>query len=399
MKRAMVTIAAVSSVALLLAGCSGSAAQSGVASGGAGADPIDVLVLFGETGGNAAYADVFYAGIDSAVETVNAAGGVNGRPIEVTYVDNGSDGATTVSLLTEALNSDTAPDVVFPGSTSNEALAALPLLSSKDVLSISTATSPKVNDPAQYPYHFGVSAPQADGLSVLADEFKAKGYKKLAVLTSADAFGDSVLTGIEQVADEAGVEIVTTERPAADALDYTVELQRIRSSGADAMFFDLVTPASSGLVLTARDTVGATDIPVYGGTAASASPIAQLVDASAVAGCSLPVYTFAVEGLGGDYLAPFYTAFKEVSDGSLYFGGEGWDFIQVIVSAFGTAKSDSGSDLAEALESKGVGAEKLALFPKGTTYSATNHFSSVTEGSLSLIPCGSLLKDGFWVQQ
>lgn len=403
MNRSLNGFATLGVAALLLAGCAGGPSDAPVAgdsSGGAAlsGDPIEVLVLFGETGGNAAYAGVFYAGIDSAVETVNAAGGVAGRPINVSYVDNGSDPATTVSLLTEALNSASPPDVVFPGSTSNEALAALPLTTSKEVLSISTAASPRVNAPAEYPYHFGLSAPQQDGLSVLVDEFSSQGYESIAVLTSSDAFGDSLLTGITAVADEAGVEVTTVERPAGDALDYTVEMQRLVAGKPDAIFFDLITPASSALVLSARDIVGASDIPIYGGTAAAATPIANLVDASAVQNCSLPVYTFTVKGEGGDYLAPFFTAFESESDGSLYFGGEGWDFIQVIATAFAGAASDSAAGLTAELEGKGVGPEQLALFPAGTTYSPTNHFSSVTEGSLTLVPCSSTVEDGFWVE-
>jgi branched-chain amino acid transport system substrate-binding protein len=355
--------------------------------------PIRFAVVYGVTGPYAGTAQDFLTGFNAGVDDINAHGGVNGRQIQVKVLDDKSDPANAVSLLTDLLDSTDAPDVIVPGGVSSEVLAMLPLTTDRELFSVSPATSPKVNVPTDYPQHFGVSAKQAEGLTVLGDDFKAKGIKTLAVVLPADAFGDSVLAGIKAAADQAGVRIVSTERPDPNALNFMVEYQRVQAAKPDAVFSDFASQDAIARLFAARQTVGATDIPLYGGASAAASVPSKLAQAEAITNCQLPVFSFTVAGdVGPEYLKPLVAAFRG-SERGIYAGGLGWDSVQLAALAFKGAGEGSP---AEALLSNAVPEETLALFPAGTAFTMNNHFPELTPGSMVLVPCTSGMADGLW---
>jgi len=355
--------------------------------------PIRFAVVYGVTGPYAGTAQDFLTGFNAGVDDINSHGGVNGRQIQVNVLDDKSDPAYAVSLLTDLLDSADAPDVIVPGGVSSEVLAMLPLTTDRQLFSVSPATSPKVNVPADYPQHFGVSATQAAGLTILADDFRARSIKTLAVVLPADAFGDSVLAGIKAAADQAGVKIVGTERPDPNALNFMVEYQRVQGTKPDAVFADFASQDAIARLFAARQTVGATDIPLYGGASAAASVPSKLAQAEAIANCQLPVFSFTVAGDEAPAnLKPLIAAFSG-SERGIYAGGLGWDSVHLAALAFKDAGEGSP---AEALLSNGVPKETLALFPAGTAFTKDNHFPELTPGSMVLVPCTSGMADGRW---
>lgn len=396
MKRPLLGLAALGTSALLLTAC-GSASEG---AGGDGEKPIRFALVYGLTGAFSGTGEVFMSGFDAAVDDINANGGVGGRKIEVKLLDSKSDPTHGVSVLTELLDSGYEPDVIVPGGVSSEALAMLPLTTDVPLFSVSPATAPTANDPDAYPYHYGVSASQAAGLSIVGDAFEKKDVKTLAVVLPADAFGDSVLAGIETVAGEAGVKIVQVERPDPTALSFSVEFQRVQAAQPDAIFFDFAAHDATARLLEARQTVGATDIPLYGGAAASAAVPSKLVKKAALENCQLPVFNFTVkQDSVSEYLRPLVKAF-EGSEKGIYSAGLGYDAVRTAVLAFERAGDDTRADgLAAAMTTEGVPEDYLALFPTGTRYTEDNHFPELQPGNMTFVPCDAALADGLWVTE
>lgn len=393
MKRPLLGLAALGTSALLLTACaSGSDSESA-----GGQQPIRFAIVYGLTGAYAGTGEVYLTGFNAAIADINAKGGVGGRQIEVKLLDSKSDPTHAVSELTQLLDSGYEPDVIVPGGVSSEALAMLPSTSDVPLFSISPATAPASNNPAAYPYHYGVSATQAAGLNIVGDAFKAKGVKNLAVVLPADAFGDSVLAGIRTVADAAGVKITQVERPDPTALSFSVEYQRVQAAKPDAVFFDFPAHDATARLLDARQTVGATDIPLYGGVGAAAAVPSRLAKPAALANCELPVFNFTVKhDAVPEYLQPLINAFRGKGQG-IYSGGLGYDSVRTAVLAFQRAGGETGADkLAAALTAESVPENYLALFPTGTRYTKDNHFPELRPGNMSLIPCDATLADGLW---
>lgn len=396
MRRSIAGLAALTAATLLFTGCSSVGGASDDATDGS--DPIKVAIVYGLTGAYAGTGATFMLGFNATVDDINANGGIDGRQIEVTLIDDKSDPTFAVSALTELLDSGYEPDAIIPGGVSTEALALLPLTTDAEIFSVSPATSPATNDSSLYPYHFGDSATVIDQLRTYEDEWKKDGVKRLGVVLPADAFGDSLLDGLKALAEDLGIEIVATERPDPTALNFDVEFQRLVAADPDGIFGDFAAFDAIARALTSRDTVGATDIPYYVGTGTVSATPSTLADASALEGCYMPAFNFQVKQADPPAdLKPLYDAFMG-ENASIYPGALGHDAVRLIALAIERSDGDtSGAALTDALTSDDIEGDLLADFRTGTSFSDDDRFPALFPGSMSIVPCSATLADGLLV--
>ena len=91
-------------------------------------------------------------GIEFAVEEINAAGGINGRPLEVIYEDSKDDATHSVNAATKLISVDKVPVIIGPMMSGNT-LAVAPIAEENGIVLISpNATSPKVTDAGDFIY-------------------------------------------------------------------------------------------------------------------------------------------------------------------------------------------------------------------------------------------------------
>ncbi|WP_457966924.1 ABC transporter substrate-binding protein [Arthrobacter sp. D1-29] len=400
MKRFLMNIVATGTTALLLAGCASAGSGPSDADAADESDgPIKIAIVYGLTGAFAGTGSIFMTGFDAAVKHLNDEGGIKGRQIEVKLLDSKSDPTHAVSVLTELLDSGYDPDVIIPGGVSSEVLAMLPLATDAKLFSVAPGTNSAINDHGAYPHHIGSLTPASASLSSVARSFTDDGIKTLGVVLPGDAFGDSLLSGITAIASDAGVKIVQVERPDPAALNFDVEVQRVKSAAPDAMFFDFAGHDSLARLLSSRVAVGATDIPFYGGTGAAAAVLSNLAEPSALENCSLPVYSFTVTpDSPADHLKPLYAAFAD-SDVGILAGALGWDVVHLAALAIERTDGDtSGDALIAAIRNEPVPGDYLALYPGGVTYSEDDVFPTPAKGAFGLVECGASVKDGLWVE-
>ena len=82
-------------------------------------------------------------GIEFAVEEINAAGGINGRPLEVIYEDSKDDATHSVNAATKLISVDNVPVIIGPMMSGNT-LAVAPIAEENGIVLISpNATSPR----------------------------------------------------------------------------------------------------------------------------------------------------------------------------------------------------------------------------------------------------------------
>ena len=107
MKKALAIILSLAMMLALVA-CGGGdkGKDEGAGGGEASGEPI-VVGLFGPMSGtNAAVGLSQEEGIKMAIEEINAAGGINGRPIELISEDDENDATTAVSVVNKLINQD-----------------------------------------------------------------------------------------------------------------------------------------------------------------------------------------------------------------------------------------------------------------------------------------------------
>ncbi|MES2172276.1 MAG: ABC transporter substrate-binding protein [Actinomycetota bacterium] len=402
MKRHVTISAAIAIAAVAgLAACSAQPSASPSATTG-GTFTVDMIV--GQTGPLAAAAADFSLGMQTAADGINKAGGIQGKKVVVKILDDKSDPTQAVTQLQTLINSGTKPDLVYAGISSSETLAMLPILTQNKILSISQATAAAINVPATYPYHFGVSPTNAEGLAVIGATIKSKKYKKVALIVSNDANGADLTTTVTTDATQNGAKVVDTEQYDPNGVDYTVQFQRALAAKPDVIFTDGSGPAIAGRLFSARATAGATSIPLIGGGGISGLALNTIASADAIKNCSIPVFSFLIQG--GDtaeaaLLKPLAAATKASGQtGTIYGPGIGFDAMRIVALAGKTAKSTSGADMAKVLGKLSTPKGYSVQYPDGFSYSSSTHFPTVsgTTGGKTLISCNTTVIDKTYIQ-
>ncbi|MEW1963706.1 ABC transporter substrate-binding protein [Microbacterium sp. NPDC077644] len=262
--RGLAAIAIASVFALSACG----ATDSGSSSGEASEDPFKILYIAGLSGG-AVNTDVTQA-FEASVELINEKGGLLGREVEVEFADSQNDATKAVTVLQEYLQSNPKPDLVIPGVGTGEALALLPVLTREKILAISTASSPLLDDPEEYPYFFSVSARQ-DALFTAASEFlEDKGdVKKIALVVTDNALRQAAEPQFTEKMTAAGFE--TTVIPFDPAnVNVAPAFTKAKEWGADWIYFESFGE-STAHGFAGREKAGAEDIPMLGGSGVAVS--------------------------------------------------------------------------------------------------------------------------------
>ena len=129
MKRTFGAVIAGAMSLALLSGCGGPAATTSSAGGTASSGPIKIGLNFEESGAVASYGTAEAQGAKMAADEINAAGGINGRQIQVVEYDDKSDPAQATTLTTKLMTSDKVVTVIGPA-TSGGMKAGVPRIES-----------------------------------------------------------------------------------------------------------------------------------------------------------------------------------------------------------------------------------------------------------------------------
>src|SRR5580658_456507 len=367
----------------------GSSATSSASSSSGGLTILDIAAQSGilaEVGKDQEY------GVKAAVAAVNAAGGVNGKPVTVTYVDDASIGTQAVSVLAQALSSGSAPDVVFPGSTSTETVPLAPILMKDKIFTVTHSATTTLSDASKFPYLFGTIFPAAHMEGELASELISKGFKKVGIVSSDDELGQSGASAL-QAALQAGGVSASVELVPDTSVDATPQLEALKAANPDALVIDNFGP-SAAAVLKARAELGWT-IPTYGGENLAAENLSQIATPAELKGITILCLTYGVIGNPAQQTTAFKTFYQGVTTlngGQFTFGINdeivGWDDVIVAAAAANEAHSTNAAAMQAAAESLTTTDAPLWLGPVPIGYSATNHYPVYGPSVWVYVPAG-----------
>lgn len=216
-------------------------------------------------------------GVLWAANKINAAGGVNGRKIEVITRDTQGDPTKAVNAATE-LASRLKVDAVFGPTNSGESLATTPILARFKVPNLTVGFVDRLIDTQKYPNNFRLSPSNVQfnetNRNYILNVLKVH---KVAVLGDNSGYGTTAVA--DAVADfkKAGADVVYEAVMDADAQDVSPDLLRARNAGAQAV---AVWSASTGLdarVMNARGRIG-WDVVCSGHPAMGSGDVAHLLE-------------------------------------------------------------------------------------------------------------------------
>lgn len=263
-------IAAIAATSMALAGCSDT--RLGEEATASSEGPYRLFFTADMSGPTSSVSRSVLAGVRAATEQVNAAGGIGGRQVELIENNDQNDPTKAVSALQEQINSGNRPDMVYPGGSSAVSLSLLPLTTREQIFSAGATVSGQLNDPEQFPYHFGTPESVATNVQALVKELQDQGLRKVAMVFSNDPTGQASEAQYREGLESAGLEFRSVGYP-SDSLDMTPQLEQLRATDPDALVFEGYGAPVQYLI---RSLTGMRwDIPAYATTTASAFPLVE----------------------------------------------------------------------------------------------------------------------------
>lgn len=241
------------------------------------AEPIKVGWLSSLTGALSSAAIAENEGVQIAVDEINKAGGVNGRPIELLTRDTAGDPTKAVNFAQQLVFSDKVNFIIGPVN-SGEGLATTPIVARAGIPNLVIGSVDALIDPVKYPRAFRVINTNEQWIST-ANDYALNVLKKhkIAVIGDTSGYGTSSAKTATELLKKAGIEPVYSTLIDANKTDLTDEMSKARAAGADVV---MPWSAATGLLarlLNARGEMG-WKVPVVGHPALMAAQIRKLLN-------------------------------------------------------------------------------------------------------------------------
>jgi branched-chain amino acid transport system substrate-binding protein len=214
---------------LALAGC----APTVDANPGADLAPVKVAIITSTTGPLAGYGAEYTAGFKAGLDyATDGTGTVDGRELDISYVDDAGDADKAVSAAKDAIGNGTR--IIAGTASSGIALAVAEQAAQNKILYISgPAAADAITGVNDYTFRSGRQTIQdvATAGTFVGD---LQG-KKILVFAQDTAFGQGNVAGVQAVLGAKGA-TVTGELVPEDATEFTPFAQKIRDAAPDMVF-------------------------------------------------------------------------------------------------------------------------------------------------------------------
>ena len=311
-----------------------------------GSGPILIGHYGSLTGSEATFGQSTSNGLRLAIKEFNAAGGLNGRKIELKEYDTRGD-AGEAKLAVERLTKSDKVVAVIGEVASKLSLNAGPVCQEAGVPMITpSSTNPRVTAIGDYIFRVCFIDPFQGlaGAKFARDNLKAKSAAVLIDQAQAYAVGlaDEFTTNFKKL----GGTIVSTQTYTGGAQDFTAQLTSIRSAKPDVIYIPGYYTDVGNIALQARK-LGIT-VPLLGGDGWDSEELAKIAK-DAIEGC---YYTnhYAPDQPDAKvraFIAAYQKDFRGATPDGL--AALGYDAGKILFASMKNAKSIKGSDLRDAI--------------------------------------------------
>lgn len=238
-----------------------------------GAEPIKIGAYASITGKEATWGQSYEKGSRLAIDEINAAGGLLGRPLQFILEDNQSKAGESTTAVRKLISRDKVVAVLGEVS-SGRSLEAAPVCQQMRIPMITNGSNPKVTQVG--PYIFRATYIDPFQGTVMAKFAREKlGARRVALLievTNAYSVGLGKFFRERFVAD--GGAIVVEQKYSGAERDFRAQLTAIKSAGVDALFVPGYYTEAGLIVAQAREL--GLQVPVLGGDGWSAPQLVEI---------------------------------------------------------------------------------------------------------------------------
>ena len=213
------------------------------------ADVIKLGVAGPHSGDLAPYGLPSKDAAEMVVADVNAAGGINGKKVELMMVDDQCKPEIATNVATKLVSEGV--NIVIGHSCSGATKAAMGIYKGARIIAISSsATSPQLTKSGEYPNFYRTIAAD-DDQALLAADFATDTLKatKIAIVHDKGDYGKGFADFAKAAIEKGGkAKIVMYEGVQPGAMDYSAVVQKLRNEGADLLIFGGNFPEASKLL-------------------------------------------------------------------------------------------------------------------------------------------------------
>jgi branched-chain amino acid transport system substrate-binding protein len=177
-------------------------------------------------------------GIQSAIDDINAAGGVLGRKLILVIRDDQSQPPKSIQNMSDLVDNEKV-SAVFGPTNSGNALAWRHIPNQKKVVSMGMIGSgteiTKPMSPGADNYMFRVSMVDREQVSGLVAYAKKSGTTKIGLMGETTGYGQGGLKDLEEIAKMHGLTPLAVEKFAVSDTDMTSQLNKMKAAGVETV--------------------------------------------------------------------------------------------------------------------------------------------------------------------
>ena len=247
----MSLVASLTLAAGLVAGCGRGDEDSSSQDPGVTKDSIKIGGIYPFSGPASAYGDIA-TGAKAYFDMVNDKGGVDGRKIEFTTVDDGYEPPKAVQASRKLVEQDKVFALFNTlGTPSNLAIWDYTNQEKVPQVYVATGASEFGADIKKHPYTTGWQPNYVTEAKIYADYLKKeKPNAKVGILYQNDGFGKDLSGGFEEALKGSDVKVVAKESYEVTDPSVASQVKKLSSSGADT-FLNVTTPKFSAQAIAA----------------------------------------------------------------------------------------------------------------------------------------------------
>ena len=198
-------------------------------------EPIKIGQITPLTGGSALDGQLVSHGAQLAVDEINAAGGVLGRPLELIVEDGKADPTESINAAEKLLTRDEV-DVLIGCWASSATLAVMPVVEEYEVpFIVEISTNATITEKGN-PWVFRTCSNEALNSQFLGGTaVHDLGFSRIAYLAVNNDWGRGAAENYTKIIEQEGAEVVMTEFSDANEVNFYAILNRVAASGADGI--------------------------------------------------------------------------------------------------------------------------------------------------------------------
>lgn len=238
MSRVLSRVLAAAALVMLVAGGVQAADQK---------QPIKIGAFFALSGPAAPIGTPTKLVAEMAVDQINKAGGINGRPLELIIGDTESDPAKAATIAKKFIHSDKVAAIIGP-TTTGEGMQVKKIVEEAGVPTFMCVGGDPVIMGGKFgPFTYVFKSPQRSSVAVkrLFTYLKEKNITKLGLLYASDSFGKDGASWLEKMAPDYGITLVAKESFGPKDTDMTAQLTKIKNAGPEAIICWTIGPAGA----------------------------------------------------------------------------------------------------------------------------------------------------------